>query len=88
MTVDRFRTAQKDGEFDRAYGEIRQGMKRSHWMWYIFPQLKGLGSSSISQYYGLDGPAETREFWSDRILRERLTKITGEVLNHSDKSAE
>ena len=88
MTVDRFRTAQKDGKFDRVYEEIRQGRMTCHCMWYIFPQLKGLGSGPTTHYYGLDGPDEAREFWSDRILRERLTRITGEVLNHSDKSAQ
>ena len=50
--LQRFTEAQKQ-DFDQALEEIRRGQKRSHWMWYIFPQIRGLGFSSISAYYGI-----------------------------------
>ena len=57
-------------------------------MWYIFPQLKGLGRSSTSEYYGLSGIKEAQAYLSDPILKARLIEITGAVLAHKDKSAE
>ena len=57
-------------------------------MWYIFPQLRGLGMSSMSQYYGLDGIEETREYCDDRLLMDRLIAISNELLRHSDRDIE
>lgn len=57
-------------------------------MWYIFPQLKGLGRSSTSEYYGLSGIKEAQAYLSDTILKARLIEITGAVLAHKDKSTE
>lgn len=56
--LNRFIEAQ-NRDYDTALAEIRAGKKASHWMWYIFPQLKGLGRSSTSEYYGLSGIKET-----------------------------
>ena len=75
-------------DYDIALAEIRAGKKVSHWMWYIFPQLKGLGRSSTSEYYGLSGIKEAQAYLSDPILKARLIEITDAVIAHKDKSAE
>ena len=62
--------------FDTALAEIRDGRKESHWMWYIFPQLRGLGYSHAAQYYGLTGLDEARRFSEDPVLGENLRTIT------------
>ena len=86
-SLDRFLVAQEHS-YDTALREIRSGRKRSHWMWYIFPQLKGLGRSSTSEYYGLSGIKEAQAYLSDSILKARLIEITDAVIAHKDKSAE
>lgn len=86
MGMQRFLEAQ-EGSYDTALREISDGRKMSHWMWYIFPQLKGLGRSYMADYYGLDGWKETEAYWSDGTLRARLTEITAELLNHTDETA-
>lgn len=52
--------------------EIAAGRKETHWMWFTFPQLRGLGSSRLSQYYGLSGKAEAKDYWSDDVLESRM----------------
>lgn len=85
--LNRFIEAQ-NRDYDIALTEIRAGKKASHWMWYIFPQLKGLGRSSTSEYYGLSGIKEAQAYLSDPILKARLIEITDAVIAHKDKSAE
>ena len=85
--LNRFIEAQ-NRDYDTALAEIRAGKKASHWMWYIFPQLKGLGRSSTSEYYGLSGIKEAQAYLSDPILKARLIEITDAVIVHKDKSAE
>ena len=85
--LTRFIQAQ-DRDYDTALAEIRAGKKASHWMWYIFPQLKGLGRSSTSEYYGLSSIKEAQAYLSDPILKARLIEITDAVIAHKDKSAE
>ena len=77
--LSRFREAQKR-DYDRALSEIRSGRKRSHWMWYIFPQLKGLGVSSTAEYYGISGLTEAQEFLRDEYLGENLRRISEALL--------
>ena len=77
--LDRFRLAQ-ERDFDRALQELRDGQKRSHWIWYIFPQLAGLGSSPISEIYGLQGIGESIAYLRDTVLRDRLLVATRAVL--------
>lgn len=77
--LERFYSAH-ERSFDTALAEIRQGHKVSHWMWYIFPQLKGLGFSSTAQYYGLNGLQEAQAFAADPVLGENLRTITGALL--------
>ena len=75
MALDRFIDAQKE-DYDMAYREISNGKKRNHYMWYIFPQIKGLGSSSTSRYYGIDGLDEAKEYMENEYLRNNLINIS------------
>lgn len=85
--LDRFKIAQEK-DYETALNEIKNGRKQTHWIWYIFPQVAGLGMSSTSQYYGIRDLSEAREYLADSILRERLLEITGELLLLPDKNAE
>lgn len=75
----RFIKAQ-DSDYARALSEIRAGRKRSHWIWYIFPQLTQLGYSYNARYYGISGLAEAQAYMKEPVLRERLLEITGALL--------
>ena len=63
-----------------ALREIQNGYKRSHWMWYIFPQLKGLGHSAKSEYYGISCIDEVKEYMSNKYLRNNTLEICSELL--------
>lgn len=76
--LNRFISAQ-DIMYPTALKEIKEGKKRTHWMWYIFPQMKGLGKSFLSEYYGINGREEALEYIKNDILRKRLVEITEEV---------
>ena len=84
--LDRFKKAQ-EADYTVALEEIRGGRKRSHWIWYIFPQLKGLGRSSMSDYYGLEGLEEARAYLADPLLKNRLLEITGALASLEEKNA-
>lgn len=86
FNLQRFLTAQQR-DYAQALCEIKNGLKQSHWIWYIFPQLKGLGHSYNSEYYGLDGIDEARAYYDHPVLRERLIEITTALLEHKGKSA-
>lgn len=73
------------GTYAQALEEVRAGHKRGHWIWYVFPQMKGLGKSEISKFYGIGDREETKAYIQHPILRERLVKICEVVLN-SEKS--
>ena len=73
--LERFVEAQ-DGVYDRALGEVRSGRKRSHWMWFVFPQLRGLGHSAMAYQYGIASLDEAREYLSHPVLGARLWEIT------------
>jgi uncharacterized protein (DUF1810 family) len=68
--------AQRGSGFESALAEIQSGRKRGHWIWYVFPQLAGLGHSGMSQTYGIDGVAEAEAYLRDPLLRGRLLTIT------------
>ena len=68
--------------YSEALQEIKNGYKKTHWIWYIFPQMKGLGTSEISQFYGINGREEAYEYISNPILRSRLIEATEAVLNN------
>jgi uncharacterized protein (DUF1810 family) len=74
--VERFLKAQDGGEFEAALAEITSGQKIGHWIWYVFPQLAGLGISQMSQLYGIRDRAEAVTYLRDSILRSRLEALT------------
>ena len=74
-----------DFAYAQALRELKEGRKRSHWIWYIFPQQKGLGHSHNSQYYGLDGEAEARAYIAHPVLGERLRECCRALLLHKGK---
>ncbi len=78
--LERFRKAQSH-EYETALEEIKNGRKESHWIWYIFPQLKELGYSSTAKYYGLDGRGEAEAYLKDDVLRTRLIEISEALLS-------
>ena len=82
-SLDRFLEAQ-ESMYETALKEIKNGKKKTHWMWYIFPQLRGLGSSRMSSIYGIDGIEEAKEYFSHPILSSRLIEITQALLIHPD----
>lgn len=84
--LERFHCIQAQS-FDTALTEIRRGRKSSHWMWYIFPQLKDLGYSSTARYYGLDGLAEARAFAANPVLIGNLRTITRALLDQPGRNA-
>lgn len=73
--LSRFHKAQKK-DYGTVLAEIKAGRKLPHWMWYIFPQLKGLGMSDMADYYGLDGVDEAKAYLQDDELRSRLVEIS------------
>ncbi|MDR1520453.1 MAG: DUF1810 domain-containing protein [Planctomycetota bacterium] len=77
--LERFIAAQKD-RYQDALREIRAGRKRSHWMWYVFPQLAGLGISRTSAYYGIQGMEEARAYLKNGVLGPRLVEISEALL--------
>ena len=77
--LDRFVKAQQY-DYDTALREIRSGRKRSHWMWYIFPQLQGLGFSSTAQYYGIRDLEEAQDYMEHPLLGARLVEISEALL--------
>lgn len=85
--LDRFLTAQ-ERDFDKARAEIAAGRKTTHWIWYVYPQLKGLGRSEPAQYYGLDGLAEAEAYMKHPVLGRRLVEMCELLLTHADHPAE
>ena len=83
----RFIDAQADSYAD-ALAELRAGRKRSHWMWWIFPQLAGLGRSGTARFYGIASLAEARAYLAHPLLGPRLIEASGALLPHRDRSAE
>ncbi|WP_080236932.1 DUF1810 domain-containing protein [Spirosoma rigui] len=84
--LTRFLTAQAT-DYDQALAEIRAGRKRSHWMWYIFPQLAGLGYSSLAQLYGINGLQEAADYLAHPVLGSRLVAIAHALLGIEGKTA-
>jgi uncharacterized protein (DUF1810 family) len=66
--------------FATVLDELRAGRKRTHWMWFVFPQLRGLGRSPMADYYGIGSPAEARAYLAHPLLGRRLTACTAIVL--------
>ena len=79
FNLERFLMAQA-GVYAEVLTELAAGMKRSHWMWFIFPQLKGLGSSAVAHRYGLASLDEARAYLAHEVLRARLERCTELVI--------
>lgn len=83
--LGRFVQAQA-ADYDRAISELRAGEKRSHWMWYVFPQIEGLGQSSMSRRYSIKGAAEAKAYLDHPLLGARLRECFA-VVNSIEKSS-
>jgi len=84
--LSRFVTAQED-VYESAIAEIRGGHKRTHWMWFVFPQLRGLGSSPISRQFAIRSAAEARAYLAHPILGARLLECCDALLRVNGGSA-
>jgi uncharacterized protein (DUF1810 family) len=78
--LSRFIDAQKH-DYQTAFNEIKSGRKRSHWMWYVFPQIQGLGTSSTSRFFAIRDRAEAAAFIRHPVLGSRLIAISNELLS-------
>lgn len=82
FNLQRFVDAQSGGVFEQALSELQAGRKRSHWIWFIFPQHADLGRSPTAKYYGLAGIDEARAYLAHPLLGERLKQCCQAVLPH------
>lgn len=85
--LTRFLKAQEQ-DYKIALEEIKRGHKSSHWIWYIFPQLKALGRSRTAIYYGIENLDEAKEYLADETLRERLLEISQALLELQNNDIE
>ena len=86
--LQRFLNAQDSGgiydfmpNYQTALDEIKMGHKKNHWIWYVFPQMKGLGNSEMSEYYGINGREEAKAYMEHPVLSKRLIEATQAVLD-------
>lgn len=84
--LERFWQAQ-DGTYERVLEELHGGRKRSHWMWFVFPQIAGLGSSAMSRRYAIQGPDEARAYLEHPVLGARLRECCEVLLEPHRLSA-
>ena len=81
--LNRFIEAQdKWDTYHTALEEIKSGRKVTHWIWFVFPQMKGLGYSEKSKFYGINGRSEAEDYINNPILRDRLVEVTEAVYNN------
>ena len=73
--------------YQKALAELQKGRKSSHWMWYIFPQLTGLGVSRTARYFGITDLEEARAYLAHPVLGARLRESAAAILCHADKTA-
>ena len=83
--LERFVRAQDGGVYDAALRELRAGAKRGHWMWFVFPQVAGLGRSSTAQHYALAGLVEARAYLAHPVLGPRLVECAQALLELSGR---
>ncbi len=86
--LSRFIEAQNKISYQSVLDELRQANKQGHWMWFIFPQIKGLGNSTTSNYYGIENLEEASAYLADPVLGERLVQCTKILLSLSGHSAQ
>lgn len=87
FNLERFIKAQ-ERSYSIALDEVKAGRKRSHWMWFILPQLRGLGASAMAQEFGISGIAEAAAYVAHPILGTRLINMVEAMLSHKTSSAE
>ena len=85
-SLDRFVQAQTL-MYPSVLKQIQNGKKTSHWMWFMFPQLRGLGTSTMAHLYGISGLGEAKAYLAHPVLSGRLYELCGELLKHKDKTA-
>ena len=85
FNLRRFVEAQSGGVYEQALAELRDGSKRSHWMWFVFPQHADLGRSSTAKYYGLSGVDEARAYLDHPLLGLRLTECCEAIRPHLER---
>jgi uncharacterized protein (DUF1810 family) len=85
LSLERFVTAQQP-VFGAVLEELQAGLKRSHWMWFVFPQLRGLGSSSMAEFYGIGSLIEAKAYLAHPLLGPRLVLCTSTVLTLKGRS--
>ena len=86
--LERFVSAQNSGDtYRQALGELRGGRKTTHWMWFVFPQLAGLGRSRMSRTYAISSVEEAAAFLRHPVLGTRLTECAGALLDVHDRRA-
>ncbi len=86
MDLQRFVDAQ-DPQWDDVLAELRAGRKRTHWMWFVFPQVAGLGASEMSRRYALPGLADARAYLAHPVLGPRLLECARLLTGHADRTA-
>src|SRR5437773_10351896 len=87
FNLQRFIEAQH-GSYESVLRELRAGHKRGHWIWYIFPQIEGLGGSAMSHKYAISSQDEAKAYWEHPILGSRLRECTELVLKVEGRTAE
>ncbi len=87
MSLDRFVAAQ-EGSYPAALAELRAGAKRSHWMWFVFPQIAGLGRSDTARFYAIADADEARAYRAHPLLGPRLLECAAALLAHRGRSAD
>lgn len=88
--INRFLEAQDqswEGNYSQALAEVQAGQKVTHWIWYIFPQLRGLGRSGHSHFYGIADLSEAERYLQHPVLGKRLREISDAMLTHKTKTA-
>ncbi|BCW19338.1 DUF1810 domain-containing protein [Pseudarthrobacter enclensis] len=89
FNLDRFITAQEaGGTYGQALAELQLGRKSSHWMWFVFPQIAGLGHSAAARTYALGSLAEARAYLEHDVLGPRLLECAQALVQHAGRSAE
>ena len=85
-SLDRFVQAQTL-MYPSVLKQMQNGKKTSHWMWFMFPQLRGLGTSTLAHLYGISGLGEAKAYLAHPVLSGRLYELCSELLKHKDKTA-
>jgi len=87
FALERFVDAQRSS-YAQALAELRRGRKQGHWMWFLFPQLRGLGHSAMARHYGIGSLEEARAYLAHPLLGQRLHECTAALLTHEASAEE